>query len=310
MCLIIYNRGNDAKVPEKYLDAAYENNPHGFGMMWADSGKVQIVRGLFDLQDIKSMLKSMDGYPHVVHFRYRTRGPIDDRNCHPHRVLSRKIDGEDLWMMHNGTFFHLKSDEEESDTVKFAKHLQSALRVYGPDSLFDKQQLHRMASRVGAINKLVFLRGDGKIALVNKSEGFEEDGCWYSNTYSLKPGYRDKQAMDLRFSKLNTVISKGSKSTATGVSKIVVKADTEKRFTIGSPDAWSQLDLSSKNLLTPKNQKKGKKKKLSSSDTGFKSLKKHVAGKRSIITVVKEEEKVATAEEDFCFDSPGDSSLH
>jgi len=193
MCLIIYN-SDGSKVPEHHIRIAHENNPHGFGIMWAQDGRVQTYRDILDADEIIDLLGKFDGVPYVIHFRYRTRGPINENNCHPHRVLSHKADGHDLFMMHNGTFMFLKSDEEESDSVKFAKHLRGSLRVYGADSLFDKNQLTRMANRVGQINKMVFLRGDGKIALVNKAAGWENGALWYSNTYSLKPGYREIQA--------------------------------------------------------------------------------------------------------------------
>lgn len=189
MCLIIYN-SNGSKVPEHHIRIAHENNPHGFGIMWAQNGEVKTHRALLDADEIVDIMKDMEGIPYVVHFRYRTRGPISKDMAHPFKVLSKKNDGHDLFMMHNGTFMFLKADEEESDSAKFAKHLRGALRVYGSDSLFDKAQLSRMANRVGAVNKLVFLRGDGKIALVNKNAGWQDGALWYSNTYSLKPAYR------------------------------------------------------------------------------------------------------------------------
>ena len=189
MCLIIYN-SNGSKVPEHHIRTAHENNPHGFGIMWAQNGEVKTHRALLDADEIVDIMNDMEGIPYVVHFRYRTRGPISKDMAHPFKVLSKKNDGHDLFMMHNGTFMFLKADEEESDSAKFAKHLRGALRVYGSDSLFDKAQLSRMANRVGAVNKLVFLRGDGKIALVNKNAGWQDGALWYSNTYSLKPAYR------------------------------------------------------------------------------------------------------------------------
>lgn len=256
MCLIIYSRGKGSKIPEQYIRTAYENNPDGFGMMWADDGHVNIVRGIYDIDQILSMMAAMQDIPHVVHFRFRTRGKIDESNCHPHRVLVKKIDGQDLFMMHNGTFMFLKTDQEESDSVKFAKHLRGALRVYGSDSLFDKVQLGRMAARVGSINKLVFLRGDGKIAIVNKNAGFEENGCWYSNSYSLKPGYREIQK--------NLLETK---------SKVAEKVNNISLF--------------------PKNQKKNKFGKKSGSNK-FKTVKQTVnvgGSKRTIITSVPLDEE-------------------
>ena len=285
MCLIIYNKGGEAKTPENYLKAAYENNHDGFGMMFADNGKVHVIRGLFDYNEIKQMIDDISGYPHVVHFRYRTRGPIDVSNCHPHRVLSKKSDGQDLWMMHNGTFFHLKADEEESDSVKFAKHLRSALRVYGPDTLFDKSQLHRMANRVGSVNKLVFLRGDGKIALVNKNQGFEEDGCWYSNTYSLKSGYREAKA----------AVDSANVQKYIQLNNKLAEATLPKKSSLPNLDSLEDCKVS---LLTPKNQKKdssGKKKKNKNNDR-FKLEKKTIEGTNRKLVYFRDNNFVVTDE--------------
>ncbi len=283
MCLIIYNRGGESKTSDAYLESAYENNPDGFGLMWADNGKVHVTRGLFEFNDIRSMIRAMDGLPHVVHFRYRTRGPVDVNNCHPHRILSTKSDGVDLWMMHNGTFFHLKADEDESDTVKFAKAMRGALRVYGPDSLFDKNQLHRLANRIGSINKIVFLRGDGKIALVNKNEGYEEDGCWYSNTYSLKPGYRAEKAAEKQAVAKKLIVNE-----FTNVNTQVLKEGRSEKSVPSNPIEFNY------DLLTPRNQKKdkkNKKKKSSENQTSLNLVKVNsyttVDGKKRSIIVPK-----------------------
>jgi len=289
MCLIVYNQGGGAKLPERNLRIAYENNPHGFGMMWADNGEVNTIRGIYTIDEILSMVRAMDGIPYVIHFRYRTRGVINKSNCHPHRVLSKKIDGHDLHMMHNGTFFFLKTDEDESDSVQFAKHLRGSLRVFGADSLFDKTQLNRMATRVGVINKLVFLRGDGKIAIVNKSEGFEKDGCWYSNTYSLKPGYRTIQKVNYEKSaaKDNENFRKDLDSywKSTSTSTDIPAVPVQQKY------SWYDTDLDSVKLA-PRNQKKNKDgKKQVKNEVKPKSklqfVKQKKIGNRSIVKVTE-----------------------
>lgn len=45
-----------------------------------------------------------------------------------------------------------------------------------------------MGAILGEDNKLLFMRGDGAVFLVNGAQGrFEDDGVWYSNTYSIEP---------------------------------------------------------------------------------------------------------------------------
>ena len=45
--------------------------------------------------------------------------------------------------------------------------------------------IHQIAGTYS--NKLVFHEPDGKVTIVNKELGLEEDGIWYSNTYHVPP---------------------------------------------------------------------------------------------------------------------------
>lgn len=193
MCLIIYNP-NGSPMKTEYLRLAYENNPDGFGIMYADNGRVIVNQGLFTLDVIKELIRECRGKPYAVHFRYKTRGKISAEMTHPFQVLSHEEDGEDLWMMHNGTFSFLKPEGDQSDTSLFAEKFKPIIRELGTDVLFDKYHPRRMGKKIGEMNKVLFMRGDGRVTVINSQQGFVENGKWYSNRYSLQPKYRANQA--------------------------------------------------------------------------------------------------------------------
>lgn len=196
MCLIIYN-SNGSPIKKEYLRTAYENNPDGFGIMYAENGRVMVNQGLFSFDVIKELVKELRGRSYALHFRFKTRGHITADMTHPFQILSKEEDGEDLWMMHNGTFSFLKPEGEQSDTALFAEKFKPIIKELGTDVLFDKYHPRRMGKKIGEMNKVLFMRGDGRVSVINSHQGFAEHGKWYSNRYSLQPGYRRIQEQQL-----------------------------------------------------------------------------------------------------------------
>jgi Glutamine amidotransferases class-II len=195
MCLIIYNP-KGLPVKKQYIRTSYQNNSDGFGVMWVEKGRVRVIQGLLSLKDIFKTIERLKGIPHVIHMRYRTVGAISDANTHPFQILDRKMDGEDLWMMHNGTFSFIERDKTHSDTAIFAQKLKPILKDLGTNVLFDKFHPQKLAKKIGGGNKVVFMRNDGSVSILNEDSGFWEDGIWFSNRYSLQSSYRETQAWD------------------------------------------------------------------------------------------------------------------
>lgn len=191
MCLIIHNPKGKPLDKDK-VKAAYENNSDGFGIMWVENEKVQVTRGLFDFNEICQSLDYLKGIEYACHFRYRTQGLISELQCHPHMVLNKEKHGSDLYLMHNGTltgFAHKK----KSDSKMFAQMLRNKA-FENPERALEIVSHEGFSSRISKVigknNKLLFMGSDGKVNIVNKSEGKNIDDCWYSNTYSLKPRTR------------------------------------------------------------------------------------------------------------------------
>lgn len=191
MCIIIYNEKGTAHNME-HLSNSHENNPHGVGIMWIEDGRVRTLRGLFDKRKMLEILKEFEGVPHALHLRWKTRGKISKENCHPFRASDESLP-EKVFLMHNGTFHKVKSTEEQSDTFFFSHSIQAATKKHGTDVLFSEPFLRQLEKEVESWNKVIFLRDDGKVSIVNPKAWHNEDGIWYSNKYSLKAGYRSKK---------------------------------------------------------------------------------------------------------------------
>lgn len=205
MCLIIVSEnGRSVNLPD--LQVAYENNPDGAGVMWLENDRVmtkRIVPTNFD--EVKELAWRAAGFPHAIHLRYCTRGTVTPDNSHPFVVLDKDSgDTHDLTLMHNGTFTWLTPSDiqkknNESDTAIFAGRLQKNFRENVPsqklifENFFDKDVNEKLSRRVSSWNKVVMLANDGRWVFLNKSSGIIRNEMWYSNDYSLKPGYRDQQ---------------------------------------------------------------------------------------------------------------------
>lgn len=209
MCLIFYSENGN--LPAKSaLRVAYENNPDGVGIMYHDGKKVQVIRGLLDFDatwGILSLLRAHQ-YKFACHFRYRTKGPISSKTCHPFRIREyRKIgkgknDGFNTFMMHNGTFMHITVPKGQSDTQAMAGYLETLVNKHGSHLLTDQSNLRQMGKKVGDYNKMVFMNDNGEVNIVNAKSGFVKGGIWYSNNYSFTVDYRKKTTFSKSFSKL------------------------------------------------------------------------------------------------------------
>jgi predicted glutamine amidotransferase len=191
MCIIFYNETGKTYNKEA-LSIAYDNNPHGVGLMWIEGSRLQTLRGLMSKEKMFETLGHFEGVPHALHLRWRTRGKIDKSLCHPFRA-SHKGAGSDVFMMHNGTFMDLTPPAGLSDTHMFAAKMQDVTQEYGTDMLFNESFLRRVEKNIKSFNKVIFLRNDGKVAIVNPESWTVMDGLWLSNTYSLEDGYRKRK---------------------------------------------------------------------------------------------------------------------
>lgn len=181
MCLIIYNP--DGKmIPKNYIENAYETNKDGFGIMWPENGRLKVIKGMMDFEQIWNILSGFNGKKYACHFRFRTHGKKTMDQCHPHKIVKKKV-----YMMHNGVLDAFPNHPVKSDTMLFAAAIRKQIYSgkFDPSNLFTKEVIKSFDDSVGS-NKLIFMDGSGQAAIINEELGSWDDGCWYSNTYSYK----------------------------------------------------------------------------------------------------------------------------
>lgn len=232
MCIIFYNE--TGKLYDKdEISVSYDNNPHGVGLMWIEDGKVQTLRGLFKKEQLFDILGHFEGVPHALHLRWRTKGAITKDQCHPFRA-SHKGSDQSVHLMHNGTIFNLNPPEGYSDTHMFASKLQDVTREYGTDMLFEESFLRKCERNIKSFNKVILLRDDGQVAIMNPDEWTVKNEIWYSNTCSLKADYRKAKvfASKVKTRKANTELQARIRDKA---NKALEKAQIKSRRDYGTP---------------------------------------------------------------------------
>lgn len=158
--------------------------------MYAEEGKLQIVKGLMKFREFLHALRSVGqkGRKIVMHFRIRTRGAKNAHMTHPFSV------GENLGMCHNGTILHLsKKDSEKSDSARLASLL--VREFTDPAKLMKNEKARAVIEEyIGKYNKLVFMDSAGEVYILNESEGVWDEGVWYSNSSFIPPSPADIRA--------------------------------------------------------------------------------------------------------------------
>jgi len=183
MCVII-DRPAGVPIDEKILKTALNDNPDGWGWMYADNNELVCDWGMDD----KDFFESYEYLPKDVHatlhFRWTTHGLTNVLNCHPFL-----FNGDEYAVVHNGVISGVNIKHKDlSDTYHFANgELSEALMLYGhayagPQHKRMRKYLEHM---VGSYNKLVILRKDGERMYLNRKAGVTHKGLWLSNSGPL-----------------------------------------------------------------------------------------------------------------------------
>jgi hypothetical protein len=96
----------------------------------------------------------------------------------------------DLWLMHNGVLDHsaFPGSKKASDTMQYVAQLRAMLQ--GNPKLIRNAAFRAFLERdLGNPNKIVLLEGSGRWHYLNRQQGEEIGGVWYSNRYSIEKVY-------------------------------------------------------------------------------------------------------------------------
>lgn len=179
MCIMLYVSPG-AKFPhEKVLDW-YGRNGDGLGSVFAHGEKLHIDKVMpLDAIDAHAFcnraVKSANGSPLIIHFRYATSGPVDKAGTHPHLVRS------DLALAHNGVLDIDHDRRRESDTQAYIRDYLSPILGGCRDPIA------RLRGPLGAVigahvagSKFLLMDRHGEVAIINEDEGHWSEGVWYS----------------------------------------------------------------------------------------------------------------------------------
>lgn len=189
MCLLV-NQPATTAFTDDFIEDVYLKNSDGFGVMYAEDGKVHVYKCLpRNAQDMIDFYRAhAEGRDCVWHARMQTHGDIDLDNCHPYRVT------DDIWLAHNGILSTGNaSDKTKSDTWHFIHNVLAPALKGDPDLMLDLGWQKFIGSMIGTGNKFGLVRADGKTVIINESAGVTFVGAWLSNTYAwstTKFGFR------------------------------------------------------------------------------------------------------------------------
>jgi hypothetical protein len=191
MCLIIQATKPEV-ITENMMNCAYLNNDDGFGLMFANKGKVHVHK-LGKPKSFKSINKLWDSYknldvPMGLHFRFNTNGESSKAMSHPYQVLTKEESNRDVWLMHNGPQLPTPMiDSNKSDTHQFVKWVLRPQLLNEPELLYNPDWQEMLSDMIGS-DKLLFLDSKTEeFTIINEEQGKTTDDMWLSNTYSLEP---------------------------------------------------------------------------------------------------------------------------
>ena len=191
MCLIIQATKPEV-ITENMMNCAYLNNDDGFGLMFANKGKVHVHK-LGKPKSFKSINKLWDSYknldvPMGLHFRFNTNGESSKAMSHPYQVLTKEESNRDIWLMHNGPQLPTPMiDSNKSDTHQFVKWVLRPQLINEPELLYNPDWQEMLSDMIGS-DKLLFLDSKTEeFTIINEEQGKTTDDMWLSNTYSLEP---------------------------------------------------------------------------------------------------------------------------
>lgn len=174
MCIIAM-KSEKAMIPNNYMEMMWKNNPDGAGIMYAEFGKLRVIKGIMTLPELKATIQEIGpARKMVLHFRRRTHGANTPEMTHPFWVKDDR-----LALVHNGVITPLasKANAEKSDTALFAETLRKEMTPKNLKSRFYRDMLE---AYIG-YSKVVFMDERGETTILNEHIGEWHKNVWYSN---------------------------------------------------------------------------------------------------------------------------------
>ena len=188
MCLIVHKESANSEFTLSQFYTSFTRNTDGLGIMYVEDDRVKVDKVVGGYKEqLELFRKHQDRDMYCLHQRFKTKGLINEVNCHPYKILDYDEDGLDLYMMHNGTMQVTIKDQDMSDTWHFAEYYLKPVLKADPNLINNEEFQELISGYIGNGNKLLFLNNYGEVLIFNEEKGHTENGCWFSNQYSIKP---------------------------------------------------------------------------------------------------------------------------
>lgn len=179
------------------------NNQDGYGWAIPDGkGGLEVYKSA-ECANYEEFCKALHGHklPVMLHLRYTTAGATNLTNAHPFQILTKKEDGVDLVMCHNGTLHAYESKDKSdpnSDTFYFVKNFVRPLfkrlikGLSSEEILSDPLIEFILDQQLTMKSVITFIDGFGNTLVVNATGngGGWQEGIYCSNKYSFDPNHR------------------------------------------------------------------------------------------------------------------------
>ncbi len=177
MCLIVHKPVGVALPPELMASAAHFN-PHGVGMVaFPSNGPAFLRRRLASSPaELNAWAEEVADQECVLHFRYGTRGAVDEDNVHPLHIT------DEIYLFHNGTLRLDLHTPARSDSWHLAQDFLAPILSRRPDLIEDLTFQRMLEAAAGPQNRLVLtdLRRR-RTVIINREAGVQHEGLWLSN---------------------------------------------------------------------------------------------------------------------------------
>ena len=185
MCIIIAKPAGVEPLDEGYFERAWAHNSHGGGVAWKapENEDVHVQKGFMKkdvfLAKLKEINKKENSF--IAHFRIKSVGDVNPENTHPF-VMEKVV------FAHNGTIHNIVPLEGKTDSETFGL---AFLKNRSMRWIKENQTLLELA--LGASKFAIMDNKTGEILILNKQNGKEQDGAWFSNSSADKPAQVPQQ---------------------------------------------------------------------------------------------------------------------
>ena len=195
MCVaIIKTKGN--RITRKELTQAWDCNPDGAGVAWAEQGKLKVIKSFNadgSMMESKAFIDKLVklqtkfiNHNMIIHFRIATQGYGLDglpnvENCHPFAIH------KDVVFAHNGIISDMPDSNLISDTRFFNRLI---LRKLPFKFEIGNSALRTMIENSIGSSKFVFLNSSGEYDIANEAFGVWKGGNWFSNQMHCRMAQR------------------------------------------------------------------------------------------------------------------------